>query len=503
MKPSRLWTGHSAAMFVALLGAAARIFAADENVQFDGVWVEDPAGRPVIDRGASGAWDHLAVDNPFLYVENNVYYCFYEGENQRHNEQVGLAVSRDLVHWTKFEGNPVLRVGPRGAWDCKAAKLPVVARHGDAYVMLYTGKDGRGAAIGLAASPDLRRWRKHGENPIVPGRPQGWDPIVTTCPSLVRKDGLFYTIYRGMTGFYVHQKLGLLASEDLLHWTRRDRPLHGLDDIYSLAICQSAINGPYAALAQERPPKHVYLSSDLVNWRRGPRLVFSAGHVDTPSQPIPVGDTLWILYEKDDRIYRARFVPRTRLRRLHEATLPFVDHFDDPQKSACWWKPVEGLWTFAKGEYAQESLGADWNRALLNTPELASCTISATAQVLTGNGWVGLCFEGIDGLFAFAVVHDGRNIARLFKSKSARWGDVDWVIDVPLAAHRDRPYLLRMAVDRERLRCWVDGVKVIERSDPSLQRIGRAGLFTAAASVKFDDVRVSGAYTQNNHGTGK
>jgi hypothetical protein len=102
---------------------------------------------------------------------------------------------------------------------------------------------------------------------------------------------------------------------------------------------------------------------------------------------------------------------------LREVSLPFTDNFDDPQESACCWESIQGLWIFANGEYAQRSLGPEWSRTLLNTAKLATCTISAKAQVLAGNGWVGLCFAGADGLFAFAVVHDGRDIARLFKSK--------------------------------------------------------------------------------------
>jgi lipoyl(octanoyl) transferase len=37
----------------------------------EGTWLEDPPGRPVIDRGPAGAWDHVAVDNPFVYREGD------------------------------------------------------------------------------------------------------------------------------------------------------------------------------------------------------------------------------------------------------------------------------------------------------------------------------------------------------------------------------------------------------------------------------------------------
>ena len=275
----------------------------------DGIWIEDPAGVPVIDLGPRGAWDHVAVDNPFVYVGDGRFYCFYEAESASGQEQVGLAVSTDLLKWTKSEGNPVLRAGPPGTWDHRAAKLPVVAKHGGTYVMLYTGKDGRGAAIGLATSKDLLHWDKAASNPAIQGRPGKWDPLITTCPAIVQRNGVYHAIYRGMTGFYSDQKLGLLTSRDLLHWTRRDEPLAGLDGVYSFAVCNQPADGTYFALAQQRPRKYAYLSEDLSHWRRGPMLVFSAGGIETPSQPILVNGTYWISYEKGDRIYRARLGP--------------------------------------------------------------------------------------------------------------------------------------------------------------------------------------------------
>jgi len=457
----------------------------------DGVWTEEPAGGPVIDRGPHGAWDHVAVDNPFVYVEDGTFYCFYEAENAGGQEQVGLAVSTDLLKWTKHKSNPVLRAGPPGAWDHRAAKLPVVAKHGETYVMLYTGKDGRGAAIGLATSKDLLYWDKAASNPVIPGRPGEWDPLLTTCPAIVQRRGVYHAIYRGMTGFYANQRLGLLTSSDLLHWTRRGAPLAGLDGIYSFAVCDRSVDGTYFALAQQRPRKHAYLSSDLIHWRRGPTLAFSAGHIDTPSQPILIDGTYWILYEKGDRIYRARLGPKPEPVPLVQAEVPFRDDFQDAQRSASHWEPLVGVWQIVDGRYAQLSVGHEWSRALAHTRSMKSCVLQAEVRVAGGKGWVGLCFRGTDGLFAFAVVHDGRNIARLFKSKTERWGRTNWMADVPCEPHRDRPYSLRMDVSPEGVRCWIDGVKVIERSDPNPQRSGRAGLFTAAASARFGSVAVS------------
>ena len=51
----------------------------------EGRWIETPAGEPVIDRGPSGAWDHYAVDNPFV-LAGKVFRAVREDDNDRSHE---------------------------------------------------------------------------------------------------------------------------------------------------------------------------------------------------------------------------------------------------------------------------------------------------------------------------------------------------------------------------------------------------------------------------------
>jgi len=106
-------------------------------IDFTKVWVETPSGRPVIDRGPGGAWDHCAVDNPFVLVDGDTLCCFYEAQDkafsQGGHERIGLATSQDGVHWAKSKQNPILDVGPPAAWDSVVAKLPAVFKHEGSY----------------------------------------------------------------------------------------------------------------------------------------------------------------------------------------------------------------------------------------------------------------------------------------------------------------------------------------------------------------------------------
>lgn len=275
----------------------------------DGVWTESPEGRPVIDRGPEGAWDHYAVDNPFVFVDEGVFYCFYEGQDkpggQGGRERTGLAVSRDGIHWEKWPGNPILDVGPAGAWDSRAAKIPVVTHHEGTYYLFYSGRNAQTKSIGVATSPDLRRWTKHPGNPVLRGRPDRWDRHLSTHPAPVfRRDGRFTLLYRGMQSFYRKQGLGLAVSDDLVRWTRAEEEpvIPPEEEVASLSVV--ALEGEYLGLAQS-PGRPWYVSRDLRRWERRGSARFTGAGVDTVSNPFRCRGKWAVLYEQKDRIYRA------------------------------------------------------------------------------------------------------------------------------------------------------------------------------------------------------
>jgi len=275
----------------------------------DGVWRERPVRQPVIDRGPTGSWDHHAVDNPFVFLQDGTYYCFYEAQdrpfNQGGHERIGLAVSTDSVHWRKYEGNPVLDVGESGQWDRIVAKLPTVVRHADRYWLFYSGRDPAGKQIGLAVSDDLRHWHKHASNPVLARRPGRWDAQLSTHPApVVQRGGRFFMLYRGMKGFYHQQGLGLAVSDDLIHWRRHcDGPvLPPGEECYSMAMTPGGSG--YWAIAQARKRRY-WTTDDLVTWRAGPEPRFDGASVETLSNPFRCGGRWVVLYEQKDRIYRA------------------------------------------------------------------------------------------------------------------------------------------------------------------------------------------------------
>ena len=272
-------------------------------------WVETPAGAPVIDRGPEGAWDHYAVDNPFVLVDGERLLCFFEAQDkpfeQGGGERVGLAISRDGIHWEKIGENPILDVGPAGAWDSMVAKLPAVTKHDGKYYMFYSGRDGKTKQIGLAMSEDGVHWTKAAANPVLASRQGEWDRFISTYPaSLFVRDGQFFLLYRGMTSLYKNQAVGLAISSNLVDWRRAsDEPVIPVgEEIASLAVAESGEG--YVGISQA-PHREYWSSRDLRAWRKGRSVKFTGRRVDTLSNPFLVGGVWQVLYEQEDRIYRA------------------------------------------------------------------------------------------------------------------------------------------------------------------------------------------------------
>ncbi|MCP4787011.1 MAG: hypothetical protein GY903_24865 [Fuerstiella sp.] len=280
-----------------------------------GVWVETPRAIPVIDRGMAGAWDHMAVDNPYVYVEGDRFFCFYEAQNKPIAsggcEAFGIAVSQDGITWEKLPGNPVLSIGADDAWDHIVAKLPagLIKRNG-LYHLFYSGRDSHRKQIGLATARQLAGpWTKSPDNPVLRHRAGKWDQVLSTHPAPVFEiEGRYHLIFRGMERRYEHQGVGLAVSSDLRHWQRSvDTPMIPVgEEIASLAVAR--VSQSFVGISQpmDLQNRSYWFSDDLKQWQKGPPVNFRASiKAETLSNPFLSGGQWTVLYEQKDRIYRA------------------------------------------------------------------------------------------------------------------------------------------------------------------------------------------------------
>lgn len=104
---------------------------------------------------------------PTVWIENGTWYLFHEWLDQG----VWLATTKDPMArvWTNVQDEPVLVPGP-AEYDKKLIALDQVIRHGDAYYAFYHASAGGSPATwntNLARSTDLVHWEKYEHNPIV------------------------------------------------------------------------------------------------------------------------------------------------------------------------------------------------------------------------------------------------------------------------------------------------------------------------------------------------
>lgn len=156
-------------------------------------------GPPVLSPDPSCEWESGGLYKSWLLESNGLYYLFYNAKNKTDGfwvEQTGFATSRDLVRWERFRGNPVLPIGPAGAFDDRFASDPCVLRHEGVWMMFYFGlcSDGH-ARDGVALSDDLTHWRKGGAILIDVGSDGSIDSLHAHKPGMISRGRTLYHFY--------------------------------------------------------------------------------------------------------------------------------------------------------------------------------------------------------------------------------------------------------------------------------------------------------------------
>lgn len=152
------------------------------------------AGNPVL-RVATSGWDNGQIASPSVLKVGSNYMMYYEGQDTAtHTWQIGLTTSSDGVTWSKSASNPVLPKGSSGAWDAFEVRYPSVHYDGSVYRMWYWGRGSIDdiAKIGFATSSDGVNWTKH-PTPVV-GADFGGNGFI---PGSVIKSGNSFIMWFG------------------------------------------------------------------------------------------------------------------------------------------------------------------------------------------------------------------------------------------------------------------------------------------------------------------
>ena len=123
------------------------------------------AGNPVFPLGEPGTWDDGHVRPKGFVKYGEYYFMFYEGAHKSDYlpyffDQVGMARSKDLVHWERFPHNPVIPIDAGGGRDTIVTEWPSPAVTKDGLAIFYWGGSPGQVAISRADIPRnvLERW---------------------------------------------------------------------------------------------------------------------------------------------------------------------------------------------------------------------------------------------------------------------------------------------------------------------------------------------------------
>ena len=251
-------------------------------------WEPDPS--PVL---SPGDWDSVDVLNPSVVARDGAYYNFYSGFDGK-TWHTGLASSTDGVHWKKmgrilspqpdtWEGRyiaangaalfdleeffywyvagaketpkiglarspdgkrwtrrpaPALDTGPRGSWDERGVADPYVIRIADNLYMYYLGQDrARRQRLGVARSRDGLRWQKLRSNPILElGADGAFDENGLGEPAVWQSHGAYWMLYTGRDR-REYRRIGLARSSDGVTWEKLPGSFAGSEPWNDKVIC--------------------------------------------------------------------------------------------------------------------------------------------------------------------------------------------------------------------------------------------------------------------------
>lgn len=137
------------------------------------------------------------VEDPRVVKIGKTFYMTYTGYNKK-DAQLCLATSRDLTHWQR-EG--VLLPAYQGKWNRGWTKSGAIVTEKikGKYWMYYLGTSAdKTDQMGIAYSTDLVHWSDAIDSPVLPRRPGAFDSRVVEPgpPPLLTKDGIFM-VYNG------------------------------------------------------------------------------------------------------------------------------------------------------------------------------------------------------------------------------------------------------------------------------------------------------------------
>jgi predicted GH43/DUF377 family glycosyl hydrolase len=225
--------------------------------------------NPVLGPGP-GDWDGHNVLHCAVLRDDDGYKMYYTGEARPGYafRSIGLAVSRDGVHWEKHPNNPLIapsRNIQSDEFDNVHCHTPTVLYRRDAtprYQMWYSGyQDNSGNRIGYAHSDDGVRWVRLPKPVIDYGKPGEFDDAGLRSPEVAihPTSGEYWMWYNGTRKDQHYGPTGLAVSRDGTSWERRGK------------LCDDESRLLYGEVVYDAPARLFRMWHDL-----GPDITYAA-----------------------------------------------------------------------------------------------------------------------------------------------------------------------------------------------------------------------------------
>jgi predicted GH43/DUF377 family glycosyl hydrolase len=163
-----------------------------------------PRREPVLSPEAPYEKDG-GVEDPRLVEIGGTYYLTYTGYNTK-DAQLCLATSKDLQHW---ERKGVILPAYKGNWNkgwTKSGAILTQEVQGKYWMWWLGTAADKTDQMGLASSSDLVHWTEETQTPVLPKRPGKFDSRVVEPgpPPVMTKDGILL-IYNGADDKLLYQ----------------------------------------------------------------------------------------------------------------------------------------------------------------------------------------------------------------------------------------------------------------------------------------------------------
>lgn len=106
--------------------------------------------NPVIKTGKKGEWDDQTLGCFTVFDDGDTFYFYSDGTQHGKPKKIGMAASKDGIHWTKYEKNPLF-----------PGSMPYAIKVGGTFRLYHPGKDGSGKhGLLMKTSSDGYHWSK-------------------------------------------------------------------------------------------------------------------------------------------------------------------------------------------------------------------------------------------------------------------------------------------------------------------------------------------------------